>query len=231
MIINQYLESSELIAISPVLFAVSKNLKEITNLTSKVALIIVGPSGVGKDTIVSKLSPEKFVRIRSATTRPRRPTESEDHYQWLTEASFLQMQNEGQFIEVNTFSGFHYGTVRQNVAQILEDNRIPIFLVDPNGAASLLQLTDDPLLSQITLLYCYIAPPSLEALEERLTSRYGDDQQAIQKRIDTTKHDLPRMSEAHYIIINDNLEQAITAIDQIASQLPGLNSAQPSSDK
>lgn len=170
-----------------------------------------GPSGVGKNTVLSKIlttRPDLTYSI-SATTRPPRGQEVDGvNYFFLTKEQFqAEIENEG-FLEWAEIYNHYYGTPKQTVLKHLNSGRHVILDVDIQGAAQIRR--NYP---QSILIFLY--PPSIQELQRRLIERNTDDQISIRKRLTYIDKELAAVSNYDYVVLNDNLEEACRRIDSI----------------
>ncbi|KAJ3849361.1 guanylate kinase/L-type calcium channel beta subunit [Lentinula lateritia] len=179
-------------------------------------LIMSGPSGVGKSTLLQRLFaeyPDKFGFSVSHTTRAPRPGEVDgEQYHFVTREKFLALKQEGAFIESAEFSGNFYGTSFQTVKEVQDRGRRCILDIEAQGVRQI-KTTD------LNPVYCFISPPSLTALRERLQGRGTETEASIQKRLATALNEIQYAKEpnAHdLIIINDDLNRAYQLFQQIA---------------
>ncbi len=167
-------------------------------------LIISGPSGSGKDSVlqeVRKNYPQMAFSV-SCITRERRGSDKEDgKYEFLTVDQFKKGLDEGAFLEYNEYLGNYYGTPRRPVMEAIESGDGIIIEVDVNGAASIRRALPEA-------ISVFIMPPSVKALKERLENRKTDTPEQIQKRLNAALREIPRAEEYDYIIVNDDLKLA-----------------------
>jgi guanylate kinase len=126
-------------------------------------IVVSGPSGVGKSTIVAELAKRhpQVVPIVTATTRDRRPGEQDGvHYHFMTPADFEALRAEGGLLESAEVHGHWYGTPLDQIRGILRAGRDAVLTIDPQGARAVRQAVPDALL-------IFVMPPSMEALDER----------------------------------------------------------------
>ncbi len=173
--------------------------------------VLTGPSGVGKTTIMDSLL-EKDDRLTysvSHTTRKKRPEESDGRdYYFVERDEFEQMKEEGGFLEWAEIYGDYYGTSRAEIEEIEGSSRDPFLDIDVQGAT---QLRKDPSLEAV---FVFLAPPSLEELEERMVNRGSENAETRKERIQVARDELARIGEFDYLVVNDDLGRAI---DDLAS--------------
>jgi len=173
-------------------------------------VVISGPSGVGKTTIVRTVRQRlDAVFSVSATTRPRtsQETDGTDYY-FLTPGEFQSMAARGEFLEHATVFGQHaYGTPRRPVEMAMVDGRIVILEIDVQGGIQVRRVMPDALL-------IFIMPPTEDDLLKRLRGRGRDDEAAIQRRYAEARAEIEKARGSGVydeFIINDDLERAIDA--------------------
>ena len=175
------------------------------------AFIICGPSGVGKSTVLKDLM-EKRKNIWfsvSATTRDPRPGEEDGvHYHFLTMDTFREWIAKDEFLEYAEFVGNAYGTPRKYVDEALDAGRDVILDIEVQGAEQVCTKRPDT----VTI---FIAPPSWDELERRLTDRGTDTAEKIQKRLQRAKEEVLEAHNYHYFVINDTVENAVRELGAI----------------
>ena len=180
-----------------------------------VAIIVSGPSGCGKDTILRNLfkeHPEIKFSI-STVTRPRRGIADEDaKYNFVTRDEFENMLKNDELLEYNVYVNNYYGTPKRPVVEAIENGDIMVIEVDVNGAASIRKKM--PGIKSV-----FVMPPSIEELERRLSSRGTDSDEVVRKRIDEAKTEIARKDEYDYTIVNGVLENAVNELYNIIVNL------------
>ena len=175
------------------------------------SFIICGPSGVGKGTVVSRLlaqDPTLYFSV-SATTRAPRTGETDGvHYHFLTMEQFERWIAEEQFLEHAAYVGNRYGTPKRFVDEAMAQGRDVLLDIEIQGAAQI--HAKRPEADRI-----YIAPPSWEELERRLTERGTDSPEKIQKRLLRAKVEFQTAHTYDYFVINDTVEGAVAELDAI----------------
>jgi guanylate kinase len=167
-------------------------------------LVVSGPSGVGKGTLVERLlqaRPECVLSI-SATTRPRRPHEIDGvQYYFLGREEFERRREAGQYLESAEVHGYLYGTPRAFVDEQRRRGQVVVLEVDVQGGASIRKA--DPLAVSV-----FVAPPSVESLRERLIGRGADRPEVVEARLGKAPTELAQMREYDYVVLNDEVERA-----------------------
>lgn len=167
-------------------------------------IVITGPSGVGKGSLVRKLLATKpnYSLSISATTRSKRPGEEDGRdYFFISEKEFNQLiQNDG-FLEWAEFSGSKYGTLKSQVNEHLSAGKRTILEIELAGARQIKRSAPDA-------AFIFIAPPSLQVLRQRLVDRGTESDAEISRRIQIAEEELAGMSEFDFILINDDLESS-----------------------
>ncbi len=177
-------------------------------------VVISGPSGVGKSTVVSEVLARFPVRLRlsvSATTRPPRPGEQNGtHYHFLTDEQFSERRQKGEFVEtIEVFGRGHwYGTLWSEVRPFLAAGKWVLLEIDVDGAENVLEQFTEP-------LSIFIHPASLEELERRLRSRATEDEEAINRRLSVARQELQLANRYEYQVVNETVVQAVDEICQI----------------
>ena len=173
--------------------------------------IISGPSGVGKSTVLSALLEKRknlYFSV-SATTRDPRPGELDGiHYHFMDAESFRKWIAMDQFLEYAEYVGNFYGTPKKYVDEAMEQGKDVVLDIEVQGALQVVHKRPD-------VVRIFIAPPSWQALEERLTSRGTDSPEKVQKRLVRAKVELQTANTYDYFVINDTVERAVREINAI----------------
>lgn len=172
-------------------------------------VVIAGPSGVGKGTLLRCLRdriPELQVSV-SATTRTPRPGEVEGrHYHFLSRDEFRRRIAEGDFLEWAEYQGNYYGTPRSEVDQRIAAGAVVVLEIEVQGARQIRDLVPDALL-------VFLAPPSLEELERRLADRGTEDVDAVVRRLGTARQELAERDWFDVVVVNDDVERACDELE------------------
>ncbi len=165
--------------------------------------VISGASGAGKTTLCLALQKELgFFFSVSATTRPKRPGETEGKdYFFISEEEFERRVNEAQFLEWASVHGYRYGTPLKPIEDHLKNGEKVLLDIDTQGALYLKRK-----FSQIVLIF--IETPTLQELENRLIARGTDSREVIEKRIRKAREEISQSSQYDYVVINEDLEKA-----------------------
>ena len=175
-------------------------------------LVISGPSGVGKGTLVNALM-ERNQKIKmsvSATTRAPRPGEIEGvHYFFKTEEEFKAMVDRGEFLEyIHVFGSKYYGTPRSFVEQQLASGYDVILEIDVQGAMKVKQAFPDAVLM-------FITAPSMSEIKSRLIGRGTETMEQVEKRFATAFEEIKMIPQYDYVIINDVVDVAVHHMEAI----------------
>jgi len=181
-------------------------------------IIISGPSGVGKDTIIAALRKRHRERdyhfVVTCTTRPRRPGEVDGvDYHFLDSEAFRRLLAAGEFLEANEVHGNWYGTPRDEVRRSLARGSDVILKIDVQGAQAVKESVEDAIL-------LFVVPPSLEELVQRLRSRATETADQLELRQRNAAIELARKDDYDYVVVNEEGRVDLTAktIEEIIEQ-------------
>lgn len=173
--------------------------------------VISGPSGVGKSTILKELlqRQEDIYFSVSATTRKPRPGEVDGvHYHFHTSEDFQQLIEEEALLEWAEYVGNFYGTPAKYVDEAMEAGRNVILDIEVQGAGKVAEKRPEA-------VRIFIAPPSWQELERRLTDRGTDEPEKIQKRLERAREEFDSAGQYDYVVINDTVEHAVGELEAI----------------
>ncbi|MGI6084376.1 MAG: guanylate kinase [Acetivibrionales bacterium] len=167
-------------------------------------VVVSGPAGVGKGTIVRKMmeNDPKFIYSISATSRMPRATESEGrNYYFKTREQFEEMIKNNELIEWVEYCGNYYGTPKSLICNEMEKGNVVILEIEVDGAINVKRIFPDSVL-------CFIIPPDFSELEKRLRGRGTDNEESIMNRLARAKEEFKYIEKYDYIILNDSIENA-----------------------
>ena len=173
--------------------------------------IICGPSGVGKGTVVSRLmeaDPTLYFSVSATTRAPRAGEEDGVHYHFLTRERFQEWIDAGDFLEHAQFVGNFYGTPRRYVDEAMDQGRDVLLDIEIQGAEQIHQKRPEA-------VRIYIAPPSWEELERRLTGRGTEDTEKVRSRLARGREEFAAARDFDYLVINDTVDHAVAEIRAI----------------
>lgn len=173
--------------------------------------VISGSSGVGKGTVIKEFLSRNSNFKLSVSCTTRKPREGEidgKNYFFLTQDEFQACINNGEFLEWAEFSGNRYGTQRPYVEKKLSEGKNLILEIDTQGALNVKKI-----MPEATLIF--ILPPSFEELEARLRGRHTETEDAIQKRLQSTRLEMENSKQFDYCIINDNINDTVLQLEKI----------------
>lgn len=171
-------------------------------------VVITGPSGVGKGTVVQRILADvpNVVKSVSLTTREKRAGEEEGvDYFFVDKAKFEDLVKQNTVLEWAEFAGACYGTPKKWVDEQLKSGLDVILEIEVQGAMQIKKCCP-------TALLIFLSPPSFEELESRLRGRATETPEKIAMRLAKASHELTQKHEFHYEVVNDNLEDAVAKL-------------------
>ena len=174
-------------------------------------IVLSGPSGVGKSTLVGKLR-EQLPNLEfsiSCTTRAPRGTEQNGvEYYFLTREEFDKKQQNNEFIESADVFSNSYGTLKSEVIDRLKRGAQVVLDIDVQGALQIRKAAESDDILKKTALFVMIAPPDLETLKTRLSGRATDSAEQVAQRLAKAQSELQNFRSYDYLVVNDDLEKA-----------------------
>ena len=172
-------------------------------------LVVSGPSGSGKSSIVRELIERLGIEFSvSATTRLPRPGERHGvHYNFISRRDFEKMIENDELLEWAIYNNRYYGTPQALIEETLADQRDILLEIEIQGARQVRERKPE------AIMY-FIAPPSLEELEKRLRRRGDTSDEDIEDRLEIAKSEMAEAPDLFdHIVVNDNLDQAISELE------------------
>lgn len=173
-------------------------------------IVISGPSGVGKDTVIQRMKERKlpFHFVVTATTRPPRPNEVHGvDYFFVSHDEFAEMINQDELLEYAIVYNDYKGIPKQQVRQALESGKDVVMRIDVQGAATIRELCEDALM-------IFLTTQDEQEMVTRLSARKTETPEGLNLRIATARQELKRIVEFDYVVVNreDQLDNAVDTI-------------------
>jgi guanylate kinase len=185
-------------------------------VTKKRGLLIVisGPSGVGKDTLIKRLLDlDRNLRYSvSCTTRAPRPNEVDGvDYTFVSRERFQQLVDEGAFLEYASYNGNLYGTLAERVERARADGHDIVLKIEVQGAEQVRKRVPDAIL-------IFVVPPSVDELVRRQVKRNTETTQDMTARREIATREMEYSSRYDHVVVNDELEHAVAEVLRIIQQ-------------
>ena len=179
-------------------------------MTTKRGLLIVisGPSGVGKDTLIKRLLElDRNLRYSvSCTTRPPRPGEVDGvDYTFVSRERFQQLIDEGAFLEYATYNGNLYGTLAERVERARADGHDIVLKIEVQGAEQVRKRVPDA-------VFIFVAPPSTQELARRQEARNSESSEDMALRRKIAAQEMELAKHYDHVVVNDELERAVAEV-------------------
>ncbi|MBR6948840.1 MAG: guanylate kinase [Bacilli bacterium] len=175
-------------------------------------IVISGPSGAGKDSVVKELmekdSTTRWVSVSATSRAPREGEQEGVDYYYLSKDEFENKINEGFFIEYTNYAGNYYGTPKKYIKEKLDSGIDVILIIEIEGASNIKKLVPEALM-------IFIMPPSLKELVKRLKKRGTETNEKIIRRFHTAYKEINEVTKYNYVVVNDNLEEASNKVESI----------------
>ena len=174
-------------------------------------IVISGPSGVGKGTVLSELFDNDANLAYSVSCTTRKPRENEVdgvHYHYITVDQFKENIQNGKMLEYTEYCGNYYGTGAEYVDAMRNSGKDVVLEIEIDGALQVMKKCKD-------VLSIFIAPPSFEVLKNRLYKRGTEKEEVIVRRVEKAKEELSHVNEYEYVVVNDELFEAVSDVASI----------------
>lgn len=176
-------------------------------------LVLSGPGGVGKSTIVRELKkfPEFYFSVSATTRAPRSGEIDGESYHFVDDHTFEKMVNNSEFLEWAEFAGHRYGTPLAPVLAALNSGMNVLLEIEIDGARQVRRARPDARL-------IFLKPPSFEELEERIRGRKTDSEERIQARLKLARQELAAADEFDHIVVNHQVDEVVAALVSLAAR-------------
>ena len=176
-----------------------------------ILVVFSGPSGAGKSTVLSELiKRRKDVCLSvSATTRGPRPGEVDgESYHYVSREEFKAMAENGELLEWAEYVNNYYGTPLRPIEENIKRGKCVILEIEVKGAGQIREMKPEA-------IHVFVAPKSFEDLKKRIRGRNTESEEVLETRMNTAREEYKRIKDYDYIVINDDLERAVSELDAI----------------
>ena len=174
-------------------------------------IVISAPSGSGKGTIIHGLLEKNKNTWLSVSTTSRKPRTNDIPgvtYNFVSKEEFEKLIKENHFLEYTNYAGNYYGTPKGTIKEKLDKGMDVILEIEIEGASNIKKLVPEA-------IFIFILPPSLKVLVKRLKKRGTDSKEKILERFHQAYKEINEISKYNYVVVNDNLDEAIDKVDAI----------------
>ena len=174
-------------------------------------VVLSGPSGSGKDTVLAELFKLDIGLVQSVSMTTRKPRDNEKDgvdYLFVDEDCFVSAIEEGKMLEYAKYGNNYYGTPKAPVDNWLNENKVVVLKIEVQGAGNIRKLYPDA-------VSIFLTPPNKQVLEERLRNRGSEDNEDVRRRLDIACNELERICEYDYVVVNDDLMDAVRDVKTI----------------
>ena len=180
-----------------------KNLKKL--------IIITGPSGVGKGTVVKELldrNKDIWLSISATTRNPRMGEKDGENYYFISDERFKDMIDKKEFLEWAQFAGNYYGTPLSTVNEKIEKGFVVLLEIEVEGAKQIKEKFPEA-------LSIFLLPPSKAELEKRIRNRGTEKEEAIDKRLSRADYEIASSDEVDFVLANYDVDETVKGVFKI----------------
>jgi len=189
-----------------------EKMKDIIQSRKRGNLVVIsGPSGAGKGSIISKVvkdNPQTWLSVSMTSRKIRGEEVNGREYYFITREEFEQKIKEGEFLEYTEYSGNYYGTPRGKINEHLQSGEDVILEIEIEGALNIKKLVKDA-------LFIFIMPPNMKELKTRLKNRKTETEEKINRRFKRAYQEINEVTKYNYVVVNDELERAVAKVKAI----------------
>ena len=174
-------------------------------------IVVSGPSGAGKDTIVGKVlerNKNAWLSISATSRKPRKGEEEGVNYFFLEKEDFEKKIKENYFLEYAEYAGNYYGTPKEKIIEKLEKGLDVILVIEIQGARKVKELVPEA-------LFIFIMPPSEKELLKRLKNRKTEQKEKIIERFNLAYKEMNEVTKYNYVVVNDQVDDAVEKVESI----------------
>ena len=177
----------------------------------KKLIIITGPSGVGKGTVVKELldrNKDIWLSISATTRNPRMGEKDGENYYFISDEKFKDMIDKKEFLEWAQFAGNYYGTPLSTVNEKIEKGLIVLLEIEVEGAKQIKEKFPEA-------LSIFLLPPSKEELEKRIRNRGTEKEEAINRRLSRANYEIASSGEFDFVLTNHDVDETVKGVFKI----------------
>lgn len=174
-------------------------------------IVVSGPSGAGKDTIVSELLKKNdniWLSVSATSRKPRKGEVEGVNYFFIEEKEFKKKIKENYFLEYAKYADNYYGTPKEEIIKKLDKGIDVILVIEIEGAKKIKEIAPET-------LFIFIMPPSEKELLKRLSNRQTEDKDKIIKRFNIAYQEMNEVTKYNYVVVNDKIENAVDKMKSI----------------